>query len=45
MKELDLIDLQEIYRGGFEEGRQIGRQVGKSVIGALTVIGIWLLFI
>jgi len=43
MKDLDLIELQEINGGGFEEGRDAGYKFGKALIGATTLIGLYLL--
>jgi hypothetical protein len=43
MKELEIIELQEINGGGFEEGRDAGYKFGKALIGATTLIGLYLL--
>ena len=43
MKDLDLIELQEINGGGFEEGCDAGYKFGKALIGATPVIGLYLL--
>lgn len=43
MKELTIIELQEINGGGFEEGREVGYKFGKALIGAATLIGLYLL--
>ncbi|WP_300698121.1 bacteriocin [Bacteroides sp.] len=45
MKELALNELQQIYGGGFEEGREAGRVFGQAFGGACTLLGIYTLIV
>ena len=36
MKNLTLNEQQEIYGGGFEEGREIGHAIGSTLTGAFS---------
>ena len=38
MKNLTLNEQQEIYGGGFEEGREIGHAIGSTLTGAFCLL-------
>ena len=44
MKNLTLNEQQEIYGGGFEEGREIGHAIGSTLTGALALFGAYVFF-
>lgn len=41
MKDLTLNELQQVYGGGFEEGRAAGKVVGKVIAGAFALYGVY----
>lgn len=44
MKNLTLNEQQEIYGGGFEEGREIGHAIDSTLTGALALFGAYVFF-
>ena len=44
MKYVTLSEQQEIYGGGFEEGREIGHAIGSTLSGALALFGALVFF-
>lgn len=44
MNELTFDELQQIYGGTYEEGRELGHKIGKAIYGAFAIYGVYALF-